>query len=353
MGETLRVGILNDMAAGPPATPNPAAIRPWLQLACDELRTAGRLRGAVEFIDAWGLGLPAGTAAAVARAFQELVAREVLLIVGPAIGDNALAVTPLVEAAAVPTLNWAGAERARGAWMFHLQVGSHEDESIVLARHLATSGAHRVGVVYDDSPIGIRHLEFLQSEAALLGVTPCACVKIAPLATAAGAEAAELLRARPDAIVYLGLGLAARPLARALAAGGFSGPRLMNTAGIRGYDAEFARAIDGWIYVDMHSDHNRTLAALRARPDVPAASPLAAAKGHDLGRLVAEALARAPELSRAGVRAGLERIKYLPAAQGHDGTLLGFGVWDRGALHGRYLVLRQWRDGASLQVPTG
>jgi hypothetical protein len=31
---------------------------------------------------------------------------------------------------------------------------------------------------------------------------------------------------------------------------------------------------------------------------------------------------------------------------------MGFGRWDRGALKGRYLVLRSWRDGASVDVDT-
>jgi hypothetical protein len=30
--------------------------------------------------------------------------------------------------------------------------------------------------------------------------------------------------------------------------------------------------------------------------------------------------------------------------------VLGFGRWDRGALKGRYLVLRQWRDGDSVEL---
>jgi hypothetical protein len=30
--------------------------------------------------------------------------------------------------------------------------------------------------------------------------------------------------------------------------------------------------------------------------------------------------------------------------------VLGFGIHDRGALHGRYLVLRRWDDGRSVEV---
>jgi hypothetical protein len=67
-----------------------------------------------------------------------------------------------------------------------------------------------------------------------------------------------------------------------------------------------------------------------------------------MGRLLGEGMARAPEPTRDGVRAGLERVKALPTATGHAGTLMGFGHWDRGALKGPYLVLREWRAGRSV-----
>src|SRR5207302_9423016 len=86
-----------------------------------------------------------------------------------------------------------------------------------------------------------------------------------PLAESADAEVARLLAAGGDAFVYLGLGLSAPPVARALTASGWSGPRIMNTAGLRGYHGDFARAVDGWDYVDMVADDNRTLAALLGR----------------------------------------------------------------------------------------
>ena len=40
----------------------------------------------------------------------------------------------------------------------------------------------------------------------------------------------------------------------------------------------------------------------------------------------------------------------LPAAEGTEGTTLGFGIQDRGALHGRYLVVRQWLGGRSVEL---
>jgi ABC-type branched-subunit amino acid transport system substrate-binding protein len=352
MAKPIRIGMLNDMADGPPAdgSSTPGDMSPWIARAVADVTAAGRLDRPAEFVHAHGLGLPGGTAAAVERAYAALAEQDVLLIVGPAIGDNALIATPQAEALRIPTLNWAGAERARGEWMFHLQVGSHEDESLVIARHLAALGARRLAVAFDRSPIGRRHLAFLLDEAELLGLTITGTAGLSPLAEEAGEAVAGLLAGKPDGVVYLGLGISAPAVARALSASGWQGPRIMNTAGIRGYQPGFAEVIDGWLYVDMFSDTNQTLIALRAALGLSHLQSLAAAKGHDLGRLVAEGLARAPALTRDGVRQGLEAVKWLPAAEGHEGTLLGFGVQDRGALHGRYLVVRQWLGGQTVEA---
>ena len=262
MAAPIRVGVLNDMSDGPPG---PSDVEQWLRLAIDELIEAGRLDRDVEFVHSFGLGLPSGTAAAVERAFVELVEQDVLVVVGPAIGDNALVATPFAERHRVPTLNWAGVERARSEYMFHLQVGSHEDESIVLARHLAAIGARRVGVVHDRSPIGRRHVDFLLAEAEVLGLAVVAQTSVGPLAEDATAEVDQVLTGGPDGLVYLGLGLAAPAVARAVTAAAGKGQRAMNTAGIRGHDPEFGHVIDGWIYIDMYSDANTTLAALLER----------------------------------------------------------------------------------------
>ena len=350
MGKTVRVGVLNDMADGPPGIGD---ITPWLEREVAAVRASGRFDADVIFVHAYGLGLPSGTAEAVERAFRELTEARVSLIVGPAIGDNALAATPCVEEARIPTINWAGAERARGEWMFHLQVGSHEDESLVMARHLHSLGARRIGVIHDLSPIGTRHLEYLEQEAGILGLEIVFVEGIEPLEEDASDAVGRMIAHDPDGVAYLGLGISAPAVARPLALSGWSGPRIMNTAGIRGYHGDFARTVDGWTYVDMHSDANRTLSALREKLAAPPEQALAIAKGHDLGRLVAEGLARAPDFTPMGVRIGLEQVKWLPAAEGLDGTMLGFGVMDRGALHGRYLVVRQWLDGKSVEVAEG
>ena len=350
MAAPIRVGILHDMTDEVDDELPGSALEARLRPAVDARVASGRLDRDVEFVHAAGRGLPEGTAAAVARAFRELDEQDVLLVVGPAVGDNALVVTPLADEARLPTVNWAGTERARGEFMFHLQVGSHEDESVLLARHVASLGVGRVGVILDRSPIGRRYAAFFESECEVLGLEITARAGIAPLAADATREVAAARASGAEALVYLGLGLVGTVVARAHRDAGWDVPAAMNSAGLRGYDPAFGSEIDGWVYVDMVADDNEVLADLRGRSDAAVASPMTLAVGHDLGQLVAEGLARAPELTREGVRDGLELVKLVPAAEGRGGTTLGFGHFDHGALHGEYLVLRQWRGGTSVEV---
>jgi len=351
MAVPIRIGILHDMAE---TVEEGASLGghtdTFMRIPIDDLVQSGRLDREIEFVHAAGLGLPVGTAFAIERAYHELVDQGVLLIVGPAVGDNALVATPLADQTRVPTINWAGTERARSEFMFHLQVGSHEDEPVLLARHVAALGAQRLGVVFDRAAIGRRYAAFFESECETLGVDLAARVPIGPLATDATAEVASVRAAGADMLVYLGLGLVGTAVARARAAAGWDAPAAMNTAGLRGYDPDYARQIDGWVYVDMVADDNPVLAAMLERVGMDSVPGLFAAVGYDLGLLVAEGLARAPELTREGVRDGLELVKLVPSAEGRAGTTLGFGHWDRGALHGPYLVLRQWRDATSFEV---
>ncbi|MEO6717151.1 MAG: ABC transporter substrate-binding protein, partial [Novosphingobium sp.] len=176
MARTVRIGVLNDMCYGPPAIGD---ITPWLEREVAAFQASGRLDAEVEFVSAYGHGLPTVSAEAVERAFMELARQDdIVMIAGPAIGDNALIATPLVERERIATINWAGAERARGEYMFHLQVGSHEDESLVMARHMLAMGARRLGVVYDQSPIGTRHLKYLEDEARIIGLRIAATAAI-------------------------------------------------------------------------------------------------------------------------------------------------------------------------------
>jgi branched-chain amino acid transport system substrate-binding protein len=162
----------------------------------------------------------------------------------------------------------------------------------------------------------------------------------------------ERLRTQPvDALVYLGLGVSARPLAVAVGAADWRVPVFTNSALMFGYlNTSWREGWDGWTYVDAWSEDNPLLQELLTRFEDAGESPITLISGYDLGRLIAEAVAGAEHLTRAGIKDALERIKLLPAALGTAGTTMGFGQWERSALKGGFLVLRQWKDGASVRV---
>lgn len=309
-------------------------------------------RAPLEVVRSLVFGLPLGTEHDVERGFRDLADAGAALVVGPAITDNAVVARRLADAAELPALNYSGGERTRGEWMFHYQIGSLEEEPAVLVVRLAERGLRRAAVIHDASIVGERYRECLGWAATAEGIDLVATEAIEPLASDLDAVAHRLRAVEPDALLYLGLGAAAHAVATALQRAGWSLPVLATSALMFGYARpDWRDGWRGWEYVDTVADDNRVRAALAARDRRTAAGPIGCA-AYDIGRLVGEAARRADRHDRAGLREGLERVKGLPAASGRDGTVMGFGVWDRAALKGRYLVLRTWRDGRSVPVAT-
>jgi branched-chain amino acid transport system substrate-binding protein len=296
------------------------------------------------------LGHPAGDAADVVTGFEELVADGVDLVIGPSISDNCLGPRDAADRAEVPAINYSGGERTRSDWMFHYQVGSLEEEPPLLVARMREQGFASCVIVHDASVVGERYCEVFGWSAEDAGVEVRARAAIHPLATDLEALVAELRTHDPDVVIYLGLGASSHTVATAILAAGWDVPVLANSALMFGYiKPEWHAAWARWEYVDTIADDNRARQELDTLDHRTAASPVGCC-AYDLGRLVGSAMHRADRIDPAGLREGLERVKQVPAASGYDGTLMGFGVQDRGALKGQFLVLRAWRDGRTVQV---
>jgi ABC-type branched-subunit amino acid transport system substrate-binding protein len=340
----IRVGLLYDFPQGD------STFADALQLGIDEVAATGRLDRPFELVARAARGLPTGSEHEVVAGFDDLVAQGVSVIIGPAISDNALIVAPLCDRAEVPAINYTGGERTRSEWMFHYQVGSLEEEPPVLAARMVERGFRGAAVVFDQSPVGLRYAEGFEAARARLGLEIAASASISPLAEDAETLLARLREGEPDVLVYFGLGVASRAVALARDTLEWDVPVLANSALMFGYARpDWRDGYAGWEYLDNIADDNRVRAALRERSANAAAGPIGCA-AYDMGRLVGEAVARAEHLTRAGIAAGLRRVKYTPAASGYEGTLMGFGNYDHAALKGHYLVLREWKDGRSVQV---
>jgi len=321
-----------------------------LRMGIDEVAATGRLDRDVELVECQTQGLPSGSEADVVRGFNELRDDGVVAIAGPSISDNALIVAPLCDEARIPAINYSGGERTRSQWMFHYQVGSLEEEPPVLAARMVARGLSRAAVLFDQSPVGRRYAECFEAARARLGLEVTGTASISPLADDAEPLLARLREGNPDVLVYFGLGIASRATALARASLAWDVPVLANSALMFGYARpDWRDGYAGWEYIDTIADDNKMRAALAERFPHAAGGPIGCA-AYDIGRLLGEGIAASEHLTRAGIADGMRRVKQLPATSGYDGTLIGFGTYDHAALKGHYLVLREWRDGHSVQV---
>jgi len=344
MTDPIRIGVLYDF----PQHDGGAGFEEALKLGIGD--NAAKLDREVELVPVQVAGLPGGTEHAVREGFRTLDDAGVLLVVGPSISDNGIIVKDLADAARLPAINYTGGEITRSEWMFHYQVGSLEEEPVVLAQHLAERGLGSVGVLYDDSAVGRHYIDAFVAAAADNSIDVLGTGAVASMADDLTGPVKRMRDADPLALCYLGVGMAARPVAVAIRELSWLVPVVANSALMFGYIRKDWRADwEGWTYIDTIADDNPVRAALKERAPRTAAGSIGVA-AYDIGRLVSDGIARGGHLTRAGVRHGLERVKRLPATSGYAGTTMGFGVYDHAALKGGYLVLRAWRGGRSVQL---
>ncbi|MCU1376317.1 MAG: transporter substrate-binding protein [Actinomycetia bacterium] len=324
-----------------------------LQLRFDEAAASGELDRPVELVVRQGVGLPEGTAKAVERAWLELAEAGALAIVGPGNTDSVLAVKPLAEAHGIPTINFSGSERTRGAFNFHFQLGSLPEEGPLLARAIGSRGVRRLAVIRDRSPIGDEYFSYFDEARSDEGVAIVFDQKVSPVEEDLQSVVAAARSSGADGLLYLGIGLVLGRITRATKALGWHPPAFANSAGSRWYwgsDEDRALA-EGWVYVDMCDELNEPAQAMLDRYEQRygrrPTSPIPFGM-YDIATLIVRALRLATVHTPRGVMEGLERIHQLPATCGGAGTVQGFGPWERTALKGPdLLVLRQMRGGAS------
>ena len=318
-----------------------------LELVADEFHEQGVLERPIEFVVHAVQGLPNGSFRSVRDAFHQLVDEGVLVIFGPWVSENAVALAPYVEQAAeVACITMAGSESLLGDWFFGLPAGSMEEEPIIIAAVATFDGHRSVGIAYEDSLIGAEYLRTARAACKDAGLRITAEVPIPQVEAEKQAAATTLAADQPDAILHVGFGLGIPGMNDALEAIGWTPPRYTTTA------FEFASHSDwwreqfaGWIGLDQYDERNgvgqafldRFEARHGYRPEYY--FPLYC---YDIGRLMLLAIAGAKPLTGAGVKLALERIKMLPAASGAPGTRLRFGRYIRhGWMGSEFLVARR------------
>ena len=344
--EPFKVGFLHEGLM-----PDPAAfdegIGNVIRFRFDEAEAAGEVDRPIELVVRSGRGLPQGTAKAVTDAWTALADDGVLLVIGPGITDNCMAVVPLFESRGVPTINFPGTTRSRGRYGFQYQIGALHGDGPLIARAIERRGLRTVGVIRDRSPIGQEYFEHFEDQCERSGLVVVSDLKCSPVADDLGDEVGQVGARAPDALVYLGFGGVLLDLSRALTAAGWDPPRFTTTAGMHFYSKspDERREMSGWVYVDQVDEENETLRGAldgyERRHGVRPFSPIFGGM-YDMATLAVLGLRYATVHTPEGVTEGLERIHQVPSALGGAGTVQGFGPWERTALKGPdYLLLRQ------------
>ena len=343
----IRLGLLYDFPQGG------SLFADALRLGLDEVAASGRLDREIEFVEDHAARAALRLRARhQARASPSSIRAGAIAIVGPSISDNALIAAPLCDAARLPAINYSGGERTRSQWMFHYQVGSLEEEPPLLAARMVERGLRSAAVVFDQSPVGRRYAECF--EAARGPARPRGHRHREHLVVGRGRRRPARRasgRGEPDVLVYFGLGVVvargrARPAGRSV--GTFPCSRTRRSCSA-------TRGPTGATATRAGSTSTRSPTTTGGAPSLKELSPHAAGgpigcAAYDIGRLLGEAIAQSDHLTRAGIADGLRRAKQLPATSGYEGTLMGFGTMEHAALKGHYLVLREWRDGRSVQI---
>lgn len=316
-------------------------------LVFTEALEAGVIDRPVEVVYKEVEGLPKGSVKAVIDGFRELVDEGCLVVFGPNITDNCVAVKEAVEQRfRIPAISVTGTDDWLGEWTFSFPQGSMTDEPIFWADLLAKAGHSTVGVLVERSLIGQTYLRNFQRACADKQIRIVAEAPIAQTAQEISGAVRTLHAAAPDAIVHCGFGFGIvfiNPILREL---DWDPPRFTSTAFQNAWvNPIMWQAFTGWIGVDQYDEHNPVGQAYLDRYEkrygrrpkyvVPMVN-------HDVAQTLLRAFTDAHPLSPRGVKEALERVKMLPAASGAPGTRVSFGKWTRRAWMGAgYLVARR------------
>jgi ABC-type branched-subunit amino acid transport system substrate-binding protein len=230
--------------------------------------------------------------------------------------------------------------------------GSLSEEPYLLANYEAHEGAEHVAVVSETTATGEELLHAFVNACRREGVKIGHFEQVSPVQTDMVGVAHRSRDAGSDAVVYLGYGFPVVELARELEAMKWEPLRVMGCAFHTVVTTpEGLGSVKGWVGVDLYDENNPVGQAFLDRFEKRVGYRPANFLGtytYDAGQVLAHGVANGRPLSPGGVRDGLERVKWLPAASGGPGTLLNLGPFmHRAWLGPNFILWRKALEGAT------
>jgi branched-chain amino acid transport system substrate-binding protein len=323
-------------------------------LACEDALNDGVLFRPIEIVPMIARGLPRGEARVTVKGYHDLCDAGCLLILGPYITDNALALLPAMAERRVPLVSTNGAKDFHSYYGFTIGNGGVSEEGSIMAGWLNQRDYRRVAMVTEVSPGGQEYSSAFRAAAQRNGVEVISEVFIQTNGDGL-ADGLRYLQAEvhPEALAYCGYGYPTAMFNPILAELGWNPPKIMSTA-FMWYinESSILGDLEGWVGVDQIGDEI-------GEPN-PNFLPMVERFENRYGRRVYHAMvgvtydgtraalagiAAASLLTPDGVVKGLEKLTMLPTVVGGPRTYISFGPYDRKGLKGDWLTLRHVVNG--------
>lgn len=348
--------------------------RKVLRFTIDEYLESGRIDRPIEIVERTPYAFPRGTAAELVRAHHELVAEDVLVICGGAVGDNHLALAPTLAKATVPTAAITATMPWLSEYAFSVPWGSEVDCPYLLNNWLWRQGHKTAAVMYDTAKHSVQYLEHFRLAAERYGIKIVTAEQITAVpGERQMAQSQEAIKSaqghNPDALVDLCMSvMSSYAVARSAWEATWNIPRIMagdfytcwddKLAGsvewmhLEGANVSVLEVMEGWVGATIVDPENPVANDFFHRFRESYGEPPNQELGrilYDVCRAVLEGLALAPLMTPEGVKEGLERLRMLPAASGGPRSVLSLGPYDHRGLKGMdMMVLNRVENGEIL-----
>lgn len=317
-----------------------------ITLALEQAHSARQVDRTVELVVRKVYGGPNAATLDVLEAFRDLVYQQkVLGVIGPSLPDDMAACAAELDKAGVPVLSMGGTLSLSSPYLFQLPNGSYVDEIRMIVNHAKAAGHTSIALIRDLSMMGEEYSATFSLAMREAGLRIAGTYGIHPSPNAD--ELANAVRAmkatQADALMAITVSVH-RHLVAALRQVDWNPAKLMVcnfVAAIPEFDGP--EAFEGWVGVDQFDESNPVFATLvedfAARFERHGGHTYMAI-GYDIGRALARGLAMMAPSTPDGLRAGLEKVRLLPAAAGAPGTVISFAKNQRRGYSGDYLVRR-------------
>ncbi len=345
--EPVRIGLLIDMDLGQLLSDT---IDPII-LAVEDALNEGVYDRPVEIRTVDARGLPRENYLKVVKGYQRLVDEGCVVVIGPFISDNSLALRDTVNATGVSCIGWTGTTRFYGDSCFTVANGDIPTESVMGANWCFQNGHRRVGFFWERGSSGDLYADYFRTAAQRVDVEIVKEVSLGPNPHNLK-EHLETMRAQDaQAVVYMGYGYATFHFADAFRTLGWDPPRFMGAAFMFYSNSNrWAEGLEGWHGVDQlgedgaNPNYDAMMQRFGARFGRTSRN-VVVALAYDSARAAIHGIANARIATPTEVRTGLEQIKWMPCTNGGPGCYVTFAEFDHRGYKGDFLTIRELRGG--------